>query len=107
MTVEEIQNHMPILSNSLFIWQTAHGSQHREVKKSFTNDPWKNHNMINWKKGFTMFCTLSKIHKHVKYMFNSLATKLNKLKICNVYVLGLFIFFLCLMYQKKKSKSKL
>lgn len=36
-------------------------------------------------------------------MFNSLATKLNKLKICEVYVLGLFIF----MFNVPKKKIKI
>lgn len=36
-------------------------------------------------------------------MFNSLATKLNKLKICNVYVLGLFIF---MFNVQKKNQNQ-
>lgn len=100
MTVEEIQNHMPIWSNSLFIWHTAHGSQHREVKKSFTNDPCKNHNIISWKKTcWQCFVHSQKyIHKHVKYMFSSLDTKLYKSNIGTIYI------FMSKVFMSSKSK---
>ena len=35
------QSQSPISSNSWFIWQTAQGSQHKDVKKSFIKDPCK------------------------------------------------------------------
>lgn len=67
MTFEEFQNHMPILSNSLFIWQTAHGSQHRVVKKSFTNDPCKKsqYDKLKLFVDNVLYVVKKYIHKHV------------------------------------------